>query len=255
MNRREFLFGSVSCAAMSCFGNVDKDEIAENAVYSHEYMCNEMLKCSKDIIYFAEKYITVHTIWKKHINVELKDWQKKYLMHLASGKDAVLDACRLSKKTTTNLIYSLWKTMFKPYQKITFVTCNKRMAEHIFSVVETMYDDLPDWMKSRDYANEYYMRDAKHIKLKNGSELVVTYANADFRGYHPGNILILDEFALFTLEQQQNMSDTIIPVAILHKDVQLIIASTPFAADNKFSRYVNALKNANAPQLFEITKS
>ena len=51
------------------------------------------------------------------------------------------------------------------------------------------------------------------------------------------------------------MSDTIIPVAILHKDVQLIIASTPSAADNKFSRYVNELKNANAPQLFEITKS
>ena len=176
-------------------------------------------------------------------------------MHLATGKDAVLDAYRQSRKTTTNLIYAVWKTMFKPYQKITFVTCNKRMSESIFDVVETMYDDLPDWMKFRDYENEHCMHDKKHIRLKNGSELVVTYANADFRGYCPGSILIVDEFAFFTFEQYQNMSDTIIPVAILHKDVQLIIASTPSAADNKFSRYVNALKNANAPQLFEITKS
>ena len=253
MNRREFIFGSVACAMMPCVkGNINHAVALSDVDIAN---INDIVKCRKDIVYFAEKYIKVHTAQKGHFNVELKDWQKKYLMHLATGKDAVLDAYRQSRKTTTNLIYAVWKTMFKPYQKITFVTCNKHMSESIFDVVETMYDDLPDWMKSRDYANEHYMHDKKHIRLKNGSELVVTYANADFCGYCPGSILIVDEFAFFTFEQYQNMSDTIIPVAILHKDVQLIIASTPSTADNKFSRYVNELKNTNAPQLFEITKS
>ena len=253
MNRCEFIFGSVACAMMPCAKGNDKHAVALSDVDIANI--NDIVKCRNDIVYFAEKYIKVHTTQKGHFNVELKDWQKKYLMHLATGKDAVLDAYRQSRKTTTNLIYAVWKTMFKPYQKITLVTCNKRMSESIFDVIETMYDNLPDWMKSRDYENEHYMHDKKHIRLKNGSELVVTYANADFCGYCPGSILIVDEFAFFTFEQYQNMSDTIIPVAILHKDVQLIIASTPSAADNKFSRYVNELKNANAPQLFEITKS
>ena len=253
MNRREFIFGSVACAMMPCAKGNDKHAVALSDVDIANI--NDIVKCRNDIVYFAEKYVKVVTCKYGLVNIKLKDWQKKYLMHLATGKDAVLDAYRQSRKTTTNLIYAVWKTMFKPYQKITFVTCNKHMSESIFDVVETMYDDLPDWMKFRDYENEHYMHDKKHIRLKNGSELVVTYANADFRGYCPGSILIVDEFAFFTFEQYQNMSDTIIPVAILHKDVQLIIASTPSAADNKFSRYVNELKNANAPQLFEITKS
>ena len=253
MNRREFIFGSIACAMMPCAKGNDKHAVALSDIDIANI--NDIVKCRNDIVYFAEKYIKVVTCKYGLVNIKLKDWQKKYLMHLATGKDAILDAYRQSRKTTTNLIYAVWKTMFKPYQKITLVTCNKRMSESIFDVVETMYDNLPDWMKSRDYENEHYMHDKKHIRLKNGSELVVTYANADFRGYCPGSILMVDEFAFFTFEQYQNMSDTIIPVAILHKDVQLIIASTPSAADNKFSRYVNELKNANAPQLFEITKS
>ena len=253
MNRREFIFGSVACAMMPCAKGNDKHAVALSDIDIANI--NDIVKCRNDIVYFAEKYVKVVTCKYGSVNIKLKDWQKKYLMHLATGKDAVLDAYRQSRKTTTNLIYAVWKTMFKPYQKITLVTCNKRMSESIFDVVETMYDNLPDWMKSRDYENEHYMHDKKHIRLKNGSELVVTYAKADFCGYCPGSILIVDEFAFFTFEQYQNMSDTIIPVAILRKDVQLIIASTPSAADNKFSRYVNELKNANAPQLFEITKS
>lgn len=176
-------------------------------------------------------------------------------MHLSTGKDAVLNAYRQSRKTTTNLIYALWKTMFKSYQKITFVTCNKHMSESIFDVVEIMYDDLPDWMKSRDYANEYYMHNANHIKLKNGSELVVTYANADFCGYCPGNILIEDEAAFFTPEQQQNISDYIVPVVASCKDSQFIMASTPFAQDDMFFKCVKYLKTGNNSNLFEIVNS
>lgn len=163
MNRREFLFGSVACAVMPCFGNVGKDEIAENAVYSHECMCNEVLKCSKDIIYFAEKYIKLP--YGKHL--ALKDWQKKYLRHLTAGKDAVLDAYRQSGKTLMNSIYAVWKTNFTPYQKITFVAVNKHMSDGCFENIKAMYDSLPEWMRSReDKTSERYMRDKKYLANK-----------------------------------------------------------------------------------------
>lgn len=251
MNRREFLFGSVACAVMPCFGNVGKDEIAENAVYSHEYMCNEVLKCSKDIIYFAEKYIKLP--YGKHL--ALKDWQKKYLRHLTAGKDAVLDAYRQSGKTLMNSIYAVWKTNFAPYQKITFVAVNKHMSDGCFENIKAMYDSLPEWMRSReDKTSERYMRDKKHIVVSNQSELVVTYAHADFCGYFPGNIVILDDVAFLTDEQHVNLADTIVPVVKSCKNSQFVAASTPAAHDDLFSRYVDYVrKTKDNDMLFEVS--
>ena len=59
MNRREFIFGSIACAMMPCGKCNDKRAVAVSDVDIANI--NDIVKCRKDIVYFAEKYIKVHT--------------------------------------------------------------------------------------------------------------------------------------------------------------------------------------------------
>ena len=59
MNRREFIFGSVAYAMMPCAKGNDKHAVALSDIDIANI--NDIVKCRNDIVYFAEKYIKVHT--------------------------------------------------------------------------------------------------------------------------------------------------------------------------------------------------
>lgn len=59
MNRREFIFGSVACAMIPFAKGNDNHAVALSDVDIENI--NDIVKCRKDIVYFAEKYIKVHT--------------------------------------------------------------------------------------------------------------------------------------------------------------------------------------------------
>lgn len=52
-----------------------------------ENMINEIIKCKKDIIYFAEKYYTIITIDEGKVKIKLWDWQKKVLKAFVEPPD------------------------------------------------------------------------------------------------------------------------------------------------------------------------
>jgi hypothetical protein len=58
--------------------NANIRNAGEKIEYTQE-MINEIIKCSRDIIYFAEKYYTIVTIDAGKTNINLWDWQKKVL--------------------------------------------------------------------------------------------------------------------------------------------------------------------------------
>jgi hypothetical protein len=73
-------------------GNIDwrKGDI----VYSYsEEEWNELKKCKDDIIYFATKYVQLKTP-DGYANVELRDYQKKLLLHFHENKESIVLAPR-----------------------------------------------------------------------------------------------------------------------------------------------------------------
>ena len=153
MNRREFIFGSISCIMLPsvALGNSNRPSVAlGNSNRNADIMQEELVRCHNDIVYFTEKYIKVFDIYKGLVNVKLEDWQKKYLRRLASGKDAVLCSYRQSKKSTLGIVYSVWRANFYPNRRITFAAPDRSHAMAIASQVRMMFGSLPRWLDSSE---------------------------------------------------------------------------------------------------------
>ena len=76
MNRREFIFGSISCIMLPsvALGNSNRPSVAlGNSNRNADIMPEELVRCQNDIVYFTEKYIKVFDIYKGLVNVKLED--------------------------------------------------------------------------------------------------------------------------------------------------------------------------------------
>lgn len=69
---------------------------------------NEWVKCKNDIVYFAEKYCKLMTP-EGIKNVNLRDYQKRYLKHLEENRLSIYLACRQCGKCNSFIINVLVK--------------------------------------------------------------------------------------------------------------------------------------------------
>jgi len=216
MNRREFIFGSVALGLtgpLSCTSN---------------YECDEMARCKEDILYFANKYL--------NLDVE-SDYVIKFLVSVAKGKDVGMQAYRQSGKSTLQRAYAVWKAVFEPNQRISFVSYSHIASDLNDKIITEMIDRLPKWMV-RTYSRSGGMR--KSMQLENGSTINLIYGStAAFCGYNPGNVLILDEFAFF--RNQKETVQYLLPPLACNRG-QLVMASTPNGRDDVFSMITNKMR-------------
>lgn len=87
------------------------------------------LKCSQDIVYFAQNYVKIVHPDKGLINIDLYEFQEKLLRHLNESRNTILLSSRQSGKTICNNI-------------------NIRVRK------KTLFDNL-DKDNSNDESNEY----------------------------------------------------------------------------------------------------
>ena len=106
----------------------------------------EFKHCMEDIIYFAEKYCKLMTPTGIR-NVELRDYQKKYLQHLMDSRLSIYLACRQCGKTTTSAIFLLHYILFNT-DKNSLVLGNKRKtAVEILDKIKKIYFEIPYFLK------------------------------------------------------------------------------------------------------------
>ena len=110
----------------------------------------EWKKCASDVVYFVEtycKFLTPQGIK----NVQLRDYQKKYLKHLSENNLSIYLACRQCAKTTTTGAFLLHYVCFN-VDKNTMVVGNKRKtAVEILDKLKKMFVELPYFLKPGIY--------------------------------------------------------------------------------------------------------
>ena len=117
----------------------------------HEYtyeQIEELRKCMKDVVYFAETYCKVIHPIKGLISLELYPHQKEVLKALADNDLNIFLACRQSGKTVAQNCFLLWYSNFSTIPKTNMLISNKQSsAANILDDIYIMYENLPDWMK------------------------------------------------------------------------------------------------------------
>ena len=107
---------------------------------------DEWMKCKNDILYFANTYCKLMTP-EGIKNIELRDYQKKYLQHLEKNRLSIYLSCRQSGKTTTSAIFMLHYIIFN-IDKNALVLGNKRVtAIEILDKTKKIFYELPYFLK------------------------------------------------------------------------------------------------------------
>lgn len=127
---------------------------------------DEWIRCKNDILYFAEIYCKLMTP-EGIKNIQLRDYQKRYLRHLEKNRLSIYLACRQCSKTTMSSIFMLHYILFN-VDKNALVLANKlRTSKEVLDKAKKIYIELPFFLRPGIYKwNEC------EIVLDNGCRLM-----------------------------------------------------------------------------------
>lgn len=113
----------------------------------YERRIKEIVRCSQDILYFAEKYYTIVTLDKGKQIIKLYPKQAELLKLMQKEKRVVTLAVRQSGKTTSYSMFCLWYTMFNTDKAILIAADKQETAVDILSKIKIAYQYIPEWLK------------------------------------------------------------------------------------------------------------
>jgi hypothetical protein len=200
----------------------------------------EIAKCAKDIVYFAEKYAVVMTddgIQK----VKLREYQKVMLRNLQDNRFNIVLASRQMGKTVTASIFNAWYIIFN-YDKNTLLLANKAdSTKEIIDKAKVVIEHVPFYMKPG-----IIKYDVMNVRADNGCRLVgqATTAKAGI-GFTIHN-LYLDEFAHVQSNIVDSFYENVYPTLSASKISRINITSTPNGFNKFYEIWSAAEKGDNA---------
>jgi len=204
-------------------------------------MINEIKKCKKNILHFAENYFFIVNLDRGKEKIQLYPCQKRVLRSLRDNRFVILLSSRQSGKTTQMTIYCLWNACFNEDQRILIVANKEQTAKSIFKRIRIAYEMLPNFLKPG--VVEYGQTS---MTLTNGSSIGISTTSSDAGRGESVNITILDELAFIDNHIVEKFWESVYPIISSSKKSKIFIASTPNGSDNLFYRlYQGALNGDN----------
>ena len=210
--------------------------LKDNLVFQRtEWEVEEWKKCAKDILYFAETYCVLMTPEGRQ-HIQLREYQKKYLLHLYNNRLTVYKSARQSGKTTSSSIFLLHYLLFN-VDKTALVTGNKRKtAVEILDKIKNIYLELPYFLKGGVYKwNE------SEIVIDNGCRVLAEATTLNTGIGFSINFLYLDEFAHLPVNIAEKFYNNIFPTMAATKG-KVAISSTV----NGYNLFYRIYKSAEA---------
>ena len=204
-------------------------------------MVQELKKCQKNILHFAEKYFYIISLDEGKQTINLHYCQKRALRKMRDNRFFILLASRQIGKTTMMTIYALWVACFNEDQRILIVANKEGTALEIMSRIRLAYEELPNWLKPgvKEYGKT-------SILLANGTKIGISTTTGTAARGQSVNCLILDELAFIEPHLVDDFWKSVYPIVSSSKRSKIFIASTANGTDNLFYKlYTGAENNEN----------
>lgn len=195
----------------------------------YEKRIREIVKCKRDIVYFAEKYYRIVNLDRGLEIIKLYDVQKDFLRFLTKNNKVVCTSGRQQGKSTIYCIYTLWLTIFFPEKKVMILANKEVTAIELVSRIEMAYSYLPYWLKP---AVTIYNRGEMMFATKSGVKCFASSSDAA-RGWS-ANCVILDEAAFVPKNIADKLFTSIFPIISSSENGKIILVSTPNGTGNLF---------------------
>lgn len=139
---------------------------------------SELLKCKRDFIYFANKYLSILDKKGKLGKLKLKPAQKALITNIKINNWIYVLKARQIGMTTITAAYYFWQTLFTPNHRVAVLAHTREAAASIFEIYKRFFDNLPVFLKFKTEASNKY-----ELKFFHGGFIRVGSANSQsFRG-------------------------------------------------------------------------
>ena len=207
---------------------------------------SEYIKCMKDPIYFAEKYIKVISLDSGLVSFKPYEYQERMFKHFNDNRFSIVLACRQSGKSISTVIYILWYAIFHPEKTIAILANKGATAREMLSRVTLALENLPFFLQPGCKA-----LNKGNITFGNNTKIIAAATSgSSIRGLSV-NLLFLDEFAF--IENAGQFYTSTYPVVSAGKETKVIITSTANGVGNIFHRlYEGAIQGKNEFKPFRV---
>jgi hypothetical protein len=208
---------------------------------------DEYIRCSKDPVYFAEKYIKIVNVDRGLMPFEMWDFQKEMIRTYHESRFSITKCPRQVGKTTTSVAYLLWVTLFQDSQNIAVLANKGSLARDILSKYQLAYENLPIWLQQG-----VITWNKGNVELENGSKIIAASTSSSAVRGGAFNIVFLDEFAFVPANIANEFFNSVYPVISSGKTTKIIIVSTPNGMNLFYKLWMDAIGKKNGYKTFQI---
>ena len=220
-------------------GNPNLKKVNTPVEFTQEQIL-EYEKCSKDPLYFMEKYVKIVSLDEGLVPFKMYDFQKKIVQTIHDNRFTICKLPRQSGKSTTTISYLMHFALFNPNSNIAILANKSSTARDILGRLQLAYENLPKWLQ-QGVVNW----NKGNIELENKSTVVAAATSSSAIRGGSFNIIFLDEFAFVPTNIAEMFFSSVYPTISSGKKTKMIIVSTPYGMNQFYKLWTDAENKRN----------
>ena len=200
----------------------------------------EVVRCSKDIVYFCETYQKIISIDEGLMPFAPYDYQKEIMHSVNENRFVICKMPRQTGKTTTMVAVMLHYALFNPDFNIAILANKAATAREILGRLQLAYENLP-WFLQQGIVEW----NKGSIILENGSKIFASSTSASAIRGMSINLVYLDEFAFVPSTVQDEFFSSVYPTISSGRTSRVLITSTPNGMNMFYKLWHDAEKGFN----------
>jgi len=211
--------------------------------YSEDQL-KEVLRCSKDPVYFINNYCYIVNLDEGLIKFQTREYQSNLINIFHNNKRIVVKFPRQTGKTVSTAAFAVWQAIFEPIAAIAILANKQMTAVGILQKVRLIYENLPSWMQVG-----VITWNKGSIELENGSEIKASSTSSSAIRSMSISTLIIDECAHIQPGVWGEFFASVYPTVSSSKKAKVILISTPKGM-NHFYKFWTEANNKDSRSAF-----
>ena len=210
-----------------------------------EAMVQEFIKCAKDPIYFAERYIQIVHVDHGLIPIKLYEYQKDIIEKTTKNRRSCVVTSRQAGKTTTAVCLILHYILFNDHKLVALLANKGDAAREILDRIKTAYEALPKWLQQG--VIEW---NKGSVEFENGSKILAAATSSSAIRGKSVSFLYIDETAF--VENWDEFFASVFPTISSGTTTKILLTSTPNGLNHFYKTCEGAKAGKNGYQFVQV---
>tara|TARA_R110000796_G_scaffold187964_3_gene304913 strand:+ start:425 stop:2047 length:1623 start_codon:yes stop_codon:yes gene_type:complete len=225
-------------------GNTNIKRKGTSIQFSQE-MIAEFIKCSKDPIYFAEKYIKIVHVDHGLIPIKMYDYQKEIANAITFNRRVTVNTSRQAGKTTTAVAIILHYVLFNDHKTCALLANKGDAAREVLDRIKIAYEALPKWMQQG--VVEW---NKGSVEFENGCKIIAGSTSSSAIRGKSISFLYIDETAF--VENWDEFFASVFPTISSGNTTKILFTSTPKGLNHFYKTCEGAREGRNGYIFIEV---